>query len=177
MVRFLFLLLALLPAQALAQMPQHGEPARALYFRGAWVTCQSNRGEPVVFVANYYLPDVGVAKRGPYGPFVEYNPQIFLPLAPEVQMFWFGHECGHHALGHTDPYGNGLLNANRENEADCYAGRFLARHGVPRASMPLVWQSLMGLWPSYAGHAPGPQRAAQTLSCYDAEWQAMQSAY
>lgn len=123
---------------------------------GVPVYCTSFQGQPVAFVPNPALPDVGRALPG-LPPTIELNPNVLVKLTPKMQLFWYGHECGHHVLGP----------ANSESGADCWAIKtmrnqgLLAPHEVPQLQMQIA-----GTPGSMWGHLPGPARAGLLDACY-----------
>jgi hypothetical protein len=131
---------------------------------GVPVHCVSaGTGQPVAFVANPYLNDVGRAQPG-FPPTIELNPVLLMQLPPKLQLFWYGHECGHHVLGHTI----GAYSQASESEADCWAierGRSqrLFRRRDVAGFEPYFRNNAGSPW----GHLPGPLRAAHLMSCYD----------
>lgn len=131
---------------------------------GVPVLCTSAfTGQRVAFIPNAALNDVGRARPG-NPPTIELNPNILAQLPEKLQLFWYGHECGHHVLGHT--LGNFTLAS--ESEADCWAiqtgktQRLFTRREV-EAFEPYFRNNPGSLW----GHLPGPQRAALLLQCFD----------
>src|SRR5687768_9920371 len=71
------------------------------FIGGRPVSCTDFRGIPVVLIPNPNLNDVGWATLGPGGePVMILNPLVINPLHPVFQLFWYAHECAHHALGH-----------------------------------------------------------------------------
>jgi hypothetical protein len=127
------------------------------------VTCHDFRGLPVTVIPNHTLSDVGAATLGPQGqPVMMLNPMVISSLPPIMQLFWYAHECAHHALGH-------IANRNIFNEAaaDCWAVRTGKSQGwfPPQAFQQLIimlGQSRGSPW----GHLPGPQRIQSMLICY-----------
>jgi hypothetical protein len=159
MTRYLFLALTVLgglPGLARAQPVTPYNPRIA----GQPVSCTSSQGEPVAFVPNTSLADVGLwFPAWPGVPaHVEYNPGLLARLPPEVQLFWFGHACAH-----------GVLAADLGEEgADCWSIQFLKRRGlVSRAQVLELQSSLLAAPVVPWGHRPGPPRAKLLLACYD----------
>jgi hypothetical protein len=98
-------------------------------------------------------------------PVIELNPTTIGQWPVKKQWFWYGHECGHHALGH----GIGGWTPMNETAADCWAIRtmrqqsLLTRQELQQQIVPIV-TSFPG---SPFGHLPGPWRAAAMVACYD----------
>lgn len=131
---------------------------------GVPVNCLSaGTGQRVAFVANPWLNDVGRARPG-MPPTIEMNPAVLGQLPRTMQLFWYGHECAHHALGHTI----GGLSLASESAADCWAVQTGRRQGfLSRADIESFVPYLYGNPGSPWGHLPGPQRIAQLMSCYE----------
>ena len=69
------------------------------------------------------LNDVAMASLTPQGqPIIRYNPNVLARLSQTSRLFWYLHECGHHALAHTLGRNMGMLS---EREADCWAAKKL----------------------------------------------------
>lgn len=130
---------------------------------GRAVQCMSAIGQPVAFIPNPMLNDIGRSRPG-MPPTIELNPVILSRLPPPQQLFWWGHECAHHALGHTI----GLLDITSESQADCWAiqkgkeAGILSRRDV-EAFMPYFLGNPGTMW----GHLPGPVRVNAFLACFD----------
>lgn len=159
MTRDLFLPLAVLmglagPARAQPVTPYHPRIA------GEPVSCTSSSGEPVAFVPNTSLADVGLwFPAWPGVPaHVEYNPALLARLPPPVQLFWFGHTCAH-----------GVFASDSDEErADRESLQLLKRLGLVSRAQVLEMQSyLLGTPVVRWGHQPGPSRAQLLLGCYD----------
>jgi hypothetical protein len=138
--------------------------ARAQHMIGGMpVYCNDFRGIPVTLIANPALNDVGMATLGPAGqPVMILNPTVVGAMPPAMQLFWYGHECAHHALGHIAR--RGITN---EAEADCWAVRTGRQQGwfPPQAFQYLI--AYLGNSPGSAwGHLPGPARVQNMMACY-----------
>jgi hypothetical protein len=121
-------------------------------------------GQPVAFIPNPTLNDIGMSNPG-YPPTIQLNPIVLSQLPAPMQLFWWGHECAHHALGHTIGVSADIT---REVQADCWAIQKGKEAGViTRRDIegfgPYLANSLGSPW----GHLPGPQRIATFLRCYD----------
>lgn len=124
---------------------------------GLPVYCTSYTGQPVAFVPNWNLSDVGRARPG-NPPTIELNPNVLMRLTPKMQLFWYGHECAHHVLG---PY-------NSEMGADCLSIRIMRDQGLlARHEIPELQRQILGSPGSVWGHLPGPQRAQLFAQCFD----------
>jgi hypothetical protein len=132
---------------------------------GVPVYCTSApNGQPVRFVPNNALNDVGRA-YWTQEPIIELNPSVLQQLPPKLQLFWYGHECGHHVLGHTLP--GGLTTAS-ESQADCWAIQIGKQQGLfTRAEVVAFGPYFQNNPGSPWGHLPGPQRSALFVQCFD----------
>src|SRR5690606_2463443 len=116
-------------------------------------------GQPVAFVPNPTLNDVGRARPGT-PPTIEMNILFLLQLPTKLQLFWYGHECGHHVLGHTI----GNYSSSSESEADCWSiqtGRDqnLFNRSDVEGFEPYFQNNPGTPW----GHLPGPVRQEKFL--------------
>lgn len=125
--------------------------------------CRDVAGRPVASIRSA-VQDVAMAGLAPNGsPVIYYNPQVLSFYSPVTRLFWYGHECGHHALGHSLGGGHPLT---REQEADCWGIRNLVDAGLADDSDIQTVQSELarnsrGDWT----HLPGPQRAINLRRC------------
>src|SRR5437016_2336337 len=64
--------------------------------------CVDSRGIPVASVRQPGLGDVAKSTLDPKGrPVIVYDPVVLSWFHPQTRLFWYAHECAHHALGHT----------------------------------------------------------------------------
>jgi hypothetical protein len=150
---------------SLALMISTTGPAKAqdggmwqVYIAGVPLRCASYYGEPVRIYMTRGLNNVGIATRVQRGqPIIVMNPDVLARFTPLVQVWWFAHECGHHALG---PY-------NSETNADCWGVRVLRDQGFIRSvhDLQAFAYDLSSLPGSAVGHLPGPQRAQNVINC------------
>jgi hypothetical protein len=125
--------------------------------------CRDAAGRPVASVANNSLQDVAMAALGPNGqPIIYYNQLVLSNLSPQSRLFWYGHECGHHALGHT--LGRSYP-SSREQEADCFGITTLVGAGRLDLNDVRIIQSEISHSPGDWTHLPGPQRAINLGGC------------
>ncbi|MCA8906361.1 MAG: hypothetical protein KDA64_00405 [Rhodospirillaceae bacterium] len=135
-------------------------PAAAQFPVQQPVPCTSFYGEPVQYIADAGLNDVGMSTRYFGRPIIVLNPMVLQRFAPLVQIWWQAHECGHHALSPT---------MNSEVAADCFATRALRDLGYIRswADLEELMRELSTIpGNAFTGHLPGPMRAAQVRDCY-----------
>lgn len=96
------------------------------------------------------LPDIATARPGA----ILLNPQFF-NLPAQLQLFIYAHECAHHIVG-----------AN-ESASDCWAAQTGRQQGWFRREDLVHIRQMFGGSPGDWTHAPGPQRVAQIVNCYD----------
>lgn len=159
---------ALASIVAVSAYPAFAEPLKGREvvkeIGGASVSCTDAYGQSVhsVLVAN--LGDVGRARNLFKTPVIMLDPDHLNRLPAKLQLFFFGHECAHHVLGHTY-----VMRPSAESEADCWA----AKDG--RARGLFTRYEVEGWAPWFAksrgnaasGHMPGPERAKFILACFD----------
>ena len=86
-----------------------------------------------------------------------------MTLPPKLQMFFYGHECAHHALGH-----NFYPSPNVEIDADCWSIKIGRTKGLySRDDIAAFAPYFANSKGSNVGHLPGPERVAKLLACYD----------
>lgn len=153
--RILILLILFIPCSAHAQT----------IIAGDTVYCNDVYGVPVVTISAPHLNDIGMARIEFNGARVIYlNSNILYTLPHYIQLFWYFHECAHHALGHT--YGFNV--STRENEADCWAIRFGRNFGWLSRKMLLQMDRFFISQPGTPwGHLPGPLRLENFHYCYN----------
>ncbi len=146
----LLLLIAATPTQGFGQMTYDG--------------CRDVRGIPVVSTPGP-INDVAVARLGPRGePVIIYNPNVLRWMAPQTRLFWYAHECAHHALGHAFGAAHPL---EVEQQADCWGIRTLMERGtLSQRDLPIIQRDISrstGDWT----HLPGPRRALNLSACLE----------
>jgi len=143
------LLFLLLPQQAHAQVTFDG--------------CVDFRGIPVASIRDSSIQDVAIANIAPNGaPIILYNPHILGMLSAPTRLFFYAHECAHHALAHAVKN----IPMTREQEADCWGIRTLvSRNMVSGSDLALIQQDLDAFAPGDWTHLPGRQRAINLQLC------------
>jgi hypothetical protein len=124
--------------------------------------CRDFRGISVASVVNQSISDVATAQYAYNGaPIIIYNPVVLSWLQPQTRVFFYAHECAHHALAH-------LANRppNMEQDADCWAVRTLVSNGIIGLNDVRIIQGDIarfgqGDW----SHLPGPARAINLQAC------------
>jgi len=141
-----------------------GSSGSARYFYPPF-SCFTTIGELVNFIysehsGNWY------AYRDSFGnPYISWDPYIGprLGLSELGDLFFYAHECAHHALGHTT-YGQHPL--IREKEADCFAISWLTTNGyISDFELTQLMNELSGIPGDGWVYLPGPQRAISVGSC------------
>ena len=155
-VTFRAVVLALLSVTVLTMVAN----AQLITFDG----CRDIRGIPVASVMDHNVRDVAVAGLAPNGaPIIRYNPTVLSWFHPTTRLWWYGHECGHHALGHNF----GTTHPLRvEQDADCFGIRSLINAGLLNdGDIAVIQQDLSRLGPGDWTHLPGPVRAINLRRC------------
>jgi hypothetical protein len=140
---------------------------------GTPMRCYDFRGIPVRTVRETQLGDVGRARIIIRMPVIALDDDRMATLPPKLQLFFYGHECAHHVLGHLfNPTGSS------EQEADCWAVQFERDKGLlTRADVESFAPFLAASRGSPFGHLPGPARQALLLKCFDDRTSAQASAH
>lgn len=131
---------------------------------GAGVSCRDAYGQNVHAVLVADLGDVGRAKNLFKTPVIMMDPSHLVRLPGKLQLFFFGHECAHHVLGHTY-----VLRPNVESEADCWAAKDGRDRGLFTRDEVQSWAPwfAQSRGSTVSGHLPGPERAKHILQCFD----------
>lgn len=124
--------------------------------------CRDMLGRPVGAVPNDSLRDVARAYIARNGPVIEYNRFVLYRLSQQSRLFWYGHECAHHARGHTLGTTHPL---RQEQDADCYSIVTLVDAGLLSLSDVRIVQSEISSSSGDWLHLPGPQRAINLGRC------------
>jgi len=127
--------------------------------------CTDIRGIPVVSISDTRVNDIAQASVDGSGvPIIRYNPQIVGNTRPQTRLFFYTHECGHHALGHA----LSGLRMGQEQEADCWSIRTLVDKSLVSESDITRIQGDLALFSRGDWtHLPGPQRAINLRACLD----------
>ncbi len=127
--------------------------------------CVDYYGRPVVSVPNDRLGDVARAFLAPNGqPVIEYNRWVLTGVSWQSRLFWYGHECGHHALGHNFGTAHPL---RTEQQADCFGITTLVEKGLIDRDDVRVIQAELSRSPGDWTHLPGPHRAINLEACLE----------
>jgi hypothetical protein len=151
-ISFSFIMLLQAPAQA-----------QSTYIAGIPVYCRDANSVPVATVAAPYLQDVGMANITNGWPVIFLNPNVLSMLPPQIQLFWYAHECAHHVLGHA----LGPPRFTREIEADCWAIKTGRDQGwFTENDLQTMYIYFINNPGSPWGHLPGPDRLELFEECY-----------
>jgi hypothetical protein len=125
--------------------------------------CKDFRGIPVASVSDANVPDVAMATYAYTGePIIIYNPNVLVSLSPPTRLFFYAHECAHHALGHG-VQGHPLT---REQEADCWGIRLLVGKSLlSDLDVTAIQLDIANLGRGDWTHLPGPYRAINIRAC------------
>lgn len=131
---------------------------------GVSVACRDFRGIPVHTVRVADLGDGGRAWVVNRVPMIVLDEKVLDRLPDKLQLFFYGHECAHHVLGHTLVY-----RPDRESEADCWAIKDGRARGIFSRSEVEGFAPFLAASRGSAitGHLPGPARAKHLLNCFD----------
>lgn len=137
-------------------------PAIGQTFEG----CRDVNGIAVASVSNPGLQDVAQATILNGSPIIYYNPSVLSWTRPQTRLFFYAHECGHHALGHV----LSGLRLGQEQEADCWGITRLKRLNLlSDRDVTLVQADIARFGKGDWTHLPGPQRAINLRECLPAD--------
>lgn len=144
---------------------QSGPPQYQIYVSNVPLSCSSHYGEPVpIYVDDSVYQNIGIAARNPMNgaPYIIISPSFLNQVTYQAAVFWFYHECAHHALA----IGVGSQSQGAEVNADCYAIRAMRNHGLVRNQYDFdaIISSIVGM-PGTQQHLPGPYRAQHLWNC------------
>jgi hypothetical protein len=143
---------------ALAVAHAHAQPVPVT------ISCADHDGRTVtnVQVTNGVMARATIDAAG--RPVIEYDPRRVADVSPQIQLFVYAHECGHHALGH-DLHGQPISPA-QEHDADCYGTRVLMdRAGVTVDDVRRLQQDLQALGAGDARRLPWSRRTYDLVAC------------
>ena len=126
---------------------------------GAAMSCLNWRGEPVRVLSNPSISTLGRAYSTSNGKAViELNPFAMESFSPNVQQWWFAHECAHHELPPQ---------LNSEKRADCMAAKRVKHMpgGAEAIRAGAFQREFKSLHSSAMGHLSGPERARLVMKC------------
>jgi len=131
---------------------------------GRPVSCRDVYGQAVHAVMVADLGDVARARNVFKTPVIMMDPGHLNMLPSTLQLFFYGHECAHHALGHVY-----VLRPSAEIDADCWAVKDGRDRGLFSRFDVEGWAPWFAKSRGNAasGHLPGPERARALLQCFD----------
>jgi len=136
-----------------------------LHAMAADFECFDERGRPVGLIEDDHLDQIDRAAVDPVGgeALIYYNPGLLTWIHPATRLFFLGHECAHHRLGH--PLGGGLT-GGLESAADCWAVRELTRTGrLTDEDLVSVQKDLYTFGKEEWASVPGPRRGINPKDC------------
>lgn len=125
--------------------------------------CRDANNNPVASISALNVNDIAVATFAGGRPVIYYNPQVVAGVHPQTRLFFYAHECAHHALGHL---GDGGVSSDKESEADCWAINLLVqRRFVTNRDISIIQADIAQFGRVDWTHVAGPQQAILLLSC------------
>lgn len=125
--------------------------------------CADVNGIPVGSVASAAINDIAMATIAGGRPVIVYNPYVLATTPQKVRLFFYAHECGHHALGQVVGRRLGIY---EEQAADCWGIRTLVRDGIfDDDDVTEVQRAIATFARGDWAHLPGPQRAINLRAC------------
>ncbi len=125
--------------------------------------CYDYRGRVVQTLKTTELGDVGRASMVGRMPIISLDSDRMRSLPPTMQIFFFMHECAHHALGHVV-----RPTLQSERDADCWAANYGRWVGLFSGMDVEAWAPYFARSNgSKFGHLAGPERQAYILNCFD----------
>ena len=127
--------------------------------------CRDADGRPVASVVNFSIADVAQASAAANGmPVIYYNPRVLVWMHPQTRVFFYTHECGHHALGQILSGSGPSL--EDEQEADCWGIRTLRKKNlISEADLQVIQSDIARFGRADWSHLPGPERAINLRAC------------
>ncbi len=138
-------------------------PGGKTFVAGVSIGCADFRGRPVQTYETSGLGDV--ARSTLYGriPVITVDKEVMASLSGKLQIFFYLHECAHHALGHMF-----APQPESEKEADCWSIKTGREQSYFNLSDVMTFASRIIASPGSArGHLPGPDRMAHLLECFE----------
>jgi hypothetical protein len=124
--------------------------------------CRDINGYAVASVSNPSIQDIAIAAIFRGNPVIYYNPYVLANTRAQTRLFFYAHECGHHALGHTLKG----LQLGQEQEADCWGINTLVEQRlVSDNDISLIQADIARFARGDWTHLPGPQRAINLRGC------------
>jgi hypothetical protein len=138
------------------------------------MTCSAPNGRNVISVEARSGPIATASTDGDGHAIIEYDPREIEGLIPQVRLFVYAHECGHHALGH-DPRRS--FTPSQETDADCFAIRTLqTRFGFTANDVGLLQNAMHDAPPQVIRRLPWRPRPYDLAGCLPEEISRRQTA-
>lgn len=135
--------------------------------QGKIFQCVNSNGNPVRVVEVKELKTMSRAAldSADNSPVVLKNSKILSWIKEETRLYFFAHECAHHALGHTISERH---NMDLEIEADCWAATKLVQEKILDAEqIRLVQREINAFGVIEWRIAPGPFRQIEIMECVE----------
>lgn len=130
----------------------------------AFEGCRDINGVPVASISNVRIPDIAMASISNGRPVIYYNPSVLAWTRHQTHLFFYAHECAHHALGHV----LSGMSLGQEQEADCWGVVTLRRlRRLSDQDISVVQSDIARLGRGDWAHLPGPERAIRLRACLD----------
>jgi len=128
--------------------------------------CHDINGVPVASVRNSAIQDIATASLLNGNPVIYYNPSVLASVRPATRLFFYAHECGHHAIGHV----LSGLRLGQEQEADCWGIIQLKKLNlVTDGDIATIQRDIAAFGRGDWTHLPGPQRAINLRACLNGD--------
>ena len=138
------------------------------------MTCRASNGRDVISVAARSGPIAKASTDAEGRATIEYDARESAGLVPQVRLFVYAHECGHHALGH-DPHSS--FTSSQETDADCFAIRTLeTRFGFTANDAGLLQNAMHDAPPEVIRRLPWRPRPYDLPGCLPEEISRRQAA-
>lgn len=134
---------------------------------GLPVHCSDVNGVPVHFVFGN-INDIAISSLDNAGPVMTFSTNAQTAPRP-LLLFFYAHECMHHALGHI--YNVLVLHQypsqTREVDADCGAAKLVRDQGLVNSAEISYVASTFVNNPPIGPYPAGPIRAQNIMNCYN----------
>jgi len=133
---------------------------------GLPVSCNDNNGMPVRFIfAN--VNDIAKSGMDQLGPLMAFSPAA-QNASPPLLIFFYAHECMHHALGHISmTYVQHIAPPpTLEVDADCAAAKLVRNQNLLTLQQIQMVASTLVNNPPMGPYPAGPNRAQNIVDCY-----------
>ncbi len=124
--------------------------------------CRDINGIAVASVSNMTIQDIAMATIYNGHSVIFYNPNVLAGTRHQTRLFFYAHECGHHALGHT----LSGLRLGQKQEADCWEIQTLKKRSlISDRDISIIETDIARYGRGDWTHLPGPQREISLRTC------------